>query len=54
MFWTKNHPIVQKVAQKVSKPKNAKIYNNKAQIKSTKYLHQTTFEILKYLQQTMF
>ncbi len=32
---------------------NQNIYN-KAQIESPKYLHQTTFETLKYLQQTIF
>jgi hypothetical protein len=33
--------------------KGQNIYN-KAQLKNPKHLHQTTFEISKYLQQTMF
>ena len=50
----KNCPIFQKVAQTISKPKKVKISKNKAQLESQKYLHQTTFETLKYLQKTMF
>jgi hypothetical protein len=46
----KNHPIFQKVAQTVQKDQN--IYN-KVQFESPKHVHQTTFETLKYLQQTM-
>jgi hypothetical protein len=54
-FWKKNCPSFQKVAQKVSKLKK-KCQNilNEAQIESPDYLHQTTFETLKYLQQALF
>jgi hypothetical protein len=57
--------VFQKVAQTVSKAKKAKISTtklylkgqniyNKALFESPKHLHQTTFETLQYLQQTMF
>jgi hypothetical protein len=54
MATRKNHPIFQKVAPKVSKTKKCQNIYNKAQIESPKYLHQTTFETLENLQQTMF
>jgi hypothetical protein len=47
-------PIFQKVAQTVSKPRKGQNIYNKAQFESPKHLHETTFENLKYLQQTMF
>jgi hypothetical protein len=50
----KNRPIFQKEAQNVSKSKRGQNGYNKAQFESPKHLHQTTFETLKYLQQTMF
>jgi hypothetical protein len=50
----KNRIFFQKVAQKVSKLKKCQKICNKAQIESPNFQHQTTFEILKYLQQTMF
>jgi hypothetical protein len=50
-IWKKISPIFQKAAQTVSKPKKAKL---RAQFESPKHLHQSTFETLKYLQQTMF
>jgi hypothetical protein len=53
-FWKKNCPIFQKVAQKVSKLQKSQNILNKAQIESPDYLHQTTFETLKYLQQALF
>ncbi len=40
----KNRPIFQKVAQRVPKPKKAKISINNAQFESPKHLHQSTFE----------
>jgi hypothetical protein len=49
----KNHPIIEKIAQTVSKQKKPPIYI-KAHFESPKHLHQFTFETLKYLQQTMF
>jgi hypothetical protein len=50
----KNRQIFQRIAQKVAKSKNGKNIYNKAKFESPKHLHQTTFETLKYLQQTMF
>jgi hypothetical protein len=49
----KNCPIFRKVAQKSPSQKRQNIYN-KAQFESPKHLHQTTFETLKFLQQSMF
>jgi hypothetical protein len=40
-------------SKSLQRKKGQNIYN-KAQYESPKHLHQTTFEILKYLQQTMF
>ncbi len=49
----KNLPNFSKIAQKVAKSKKGQnIYNN-AQFESQKHLRQTTFETVKYLQQTM-
>jgi hypothetical protein len=52
-FEKKICPIFQNVTQKVSKAKKAKNIYNKAQFENPKHLLQTTFETLKYLQQTM-
>jgi len=41
------------MAQKVAKSKKGQNIYNKAQFESPKHLQQTTFETLKYLQQTM-
>jgi hypothetical protein len=46
--------IFQRIAQKATNSKKGQIIYNKAQFESPKHLHQTTFETLKYLQQTMF
>ncbi len=53
-FVKKNHPIFQKVAQKVSKQKKYQNIGNKVQIESPKCLHQTMFETSKYLHWTIF
>jgi hypothetical protein len=50
-FWNKITHL--KKAKKVSYQKSLNV-SNKAEIESPKYIHQTTFETLKYLQQTMF
>jgi hypothetical protein len=50
----KNCQIFQRIAQKVTKSKKGQNIYNKAQFENPKHLHQTTFETLKYLQQTMF
>jgi hypothetical protein len=52
-FEKKIHPIFQKVAQKVTKPKKCLNIYNKRQFGSPKHMHQnqTIFETLKYLQQ---
>jgi hypothetical protein len=42
-----------KKAQKVAKSKKGQNIYNKAQFERPKHLHQTTFETLKYLQQTI-
>jgi hypothetical protein len=47
--FVKKCPIFQKIAKKVSEPKKCQNSFNKAQIQSTKYLDQITFETLKYL-----
>ncbi len=49
--WEKIAQIFQKVAKTVAKSKNVYI---KVQFEGAKHLHKTTFELLKYLQQTMF
>jgi hypothetical protein len=41
------------MAKTVAKPKNAKIFTSDLNLK-VNFLHQTTFETHKYLQQTMF
>jgi hypothetical protein len=46
----KNHQIFQKVAKQSPSPKMGKYIQ---QFENPKYLHQTPFETLKYLQQTM-
>jgi hypothetical protein len=53
-FWIINNPIFQKIAQQVSNSKKRQNICNKTEIESSKYLHRTTFETIKYLQQTMF
>jgi hypothetical protein len=50
----KNSPNFSKIAQQVAKYKKGQNIYNEAQFESPKHLHQTTFETLKYLQQTMF
>jgi hypothetical protein len=50
----KNCQIFQRIAQKSCQVKKGQNIYNKAQFESPKHLHQTTFETLKYLQQTMF
>jgi hypothetical protein len=42
-----------KIAQKVAKLKKVQNIYNKAQFENPKHLQQTTFETLKYPQQTM-
>ncbi len=49
MIW-KKWPIFQKVAKKAKKSHNIYL---KAHFESSKHLHQTSIETLKYLQQTM-
>jgi hypothetical protein len=46
--------IFQRIAHKVAKSRKGQNIYNKAQFGSPKHPHQTTFETLKYLQQTMF
>ncbi len=48
----KEMPIFSKNSQKVAKSKKGQ--NIKFNLKAQKHLQQTTFETLKYLQQTMF
>jgi hypothetical protein len=48
--WGKIHPIFLKVAKTVAKPKNARISASEHNV----LVHQTNFETLKCLQQTMF
>ncbi len=50
----KIHQIFQRRVPKVTKSKKGQNIYNKAQFESPKHLHQSTFETLKYLQQTMF
>ncbi len=50
----KNAQCFKKVAQTVYKPKKDKISTTKLNLKAPKHVHQTHFETLKYLQQTMF
>jgi hypothetical protein len=49
----KIHQIFQKITQKVAKSKKNQNMYNKAQFESPKHVRQTTFETLKYLQQTI-
>jgi hypothetical protein len=50
----KNCQFFQRIAQKVAKSQKGQNIDTKAQFENPKHLHQTTFETLKYLQQTMF
>jgi len=50
----KNRPIFVKRSPNILKAKKGQNIYNKAQFEREKHLHQTTFEILKYLQQIMF
>ncbi len=50
----KNCQIFRRIAYKVAKSKKGQNIYNKTQFQSPKHLPQTTFETLKYLQQTMF
>jgi len=50
----KNAPIFLKNGPKSCKVKKGQNIYSKAQFESPDYLHQTTFEILKYQQQSMF
>jgi hypothetical protein len=47
-------PNFSKKSQKSCQVKKGQNIYNKAQFESPKHIHQTTFETLKYLQQTMF
>jgi hypothetical protein len=49
----KNCQIFLKIAQKVTKSEKGQNIYNKAEFENPKHLQQTTFETLKYLQQTM-
>jgi hypothetical protein len=49
----KNRQIFPKIAPKVAKSTKGQNIYNKAQFESPKHLQQTTFETLKYIQQTM-
>jgi hypothetical protein len=46
--------IFKRIAQKVAKSKKGQIIYNEAQFENRIHLHETTFDTLKYLQQTMF
>jgi hypothetical protein len=54
MIRKKNRQIFQRLAQKVAKSKKGQIIYNEGQFENPKHLHQTTFDTLKCMQQTMF
>jgi hypothetical protein len=53
-IFEENLPNISKSSPSGLQVKKGQNIYNRAQFENTKHLHQTTFETLKYLQQTMF